>query len=135
MKKILLLILMISFVLSGCESHEVYYYSPKQNDSEIWICEEPYLEMYWAEDKYGGKLIWNEKEYRLVHKRDHGRNIDIYEDIEGVDYSSYEADKHMLFSGIARYSKDKMIITVNVDYKNVFGGEKPTFELIKYIKK
>lgn len=134
MKKILALILMFSFVLSGCESYEVYHYSPKLNDNEIWICEEPYFELYWWEDKSGGKLILGEKEYRLVHKRDHGRNIDIYEDIEGVDYSSYEADKHMLFSGIARYSKDKMIITVNVDYKNIFDGEKPTFELIRHKK-
>ncbi len=125
---------MISFVLSGCESHEMYYYSPKQNDNEIWICEEPYLELYWAEDKYGGKLIWDEKEYNIVHTRDHGRNIDIFEDMGNIDYLSYEFDKYMLFSGIARYSEDKMTITVNVDYKNIFDEEKPTFELHKHKK-
>ena len=131
---IISMMLMISVFLSGCESYEVYHYSPRQNDNEIWICKEPYIELYWTEDKYGGKFTWDEKEYNIVHIRDHGRNIDIYEDIEGVDYSSYKADKYMLFSGIARYSKEKMTITVNVDYKNIFGGEKPTFELVKHKK-
>ena len=134
MKKLLIIILVISFILSGCESYEVYYYSPKQNNDEIWICEEPYLELYWNENKYGGKLILDEREYSIVHIRDHGINIDIYEDIEGVDYSSYKSDKYMLFSGIAKYSKEKMTITVDVDYKNLFDGEKPTFELVKHKK-
>ena len=88
----------------------------------------------WRSNHSEREISWDEKEYNLVHIRDHGINIDIFEDIEAVDYSSYKADKYMLFSGKAEYSKEKMTITVNADYKNLFGGEKPTFELYKHKK-
>jgi hypothetical protein len=41
---------------------------------ELW---KMWIELYWNENKYGGKLILDEREYSIVHIRDHGINIDI----------------------------------------------------------
>ena len=107
---------------------------PERNDNEIWICKEPYLEMYWTENKYGGKLVFDETEYDIVHTQTHGSRIWIYEDDENLDLSHYSKIDYCLFNGKADYGKEKITITVDVDYKNLFDGEKPTFELVKHKK-
>ena len=107
---------------------------PERNDNEIWICKEPYLEMYWTENKYGGKLVFDETKYDIVHTQDAGSSIYFYEDNKNLDLRYDSKRQYRLFRGKADYGKEKMTITVDVDYKNIFGGEKPTFELVKHKK-
>ena len=101
---------------------------------EIWICEEPYLELYWHEDSYGGKLVLGETEYSVVHTQDYGALIWIYEDNENLDLRYESSMEYCLFRGKVDYGKEKMTIIVDVDYQNIFGGEKPIFELVKHKK-
>lgn len=129
---IISMMLIISIFLTSC-SYQAYE-RPDLNGNEIWICEKPYLEMYWTENNYGGKLIVKETTYNIVHFADHGAHIWIYEDDENLDLRYEESEKYCLFRGIANYGKEKMTITVDIDYKNIFGGEKPTFELVKHKK-
>ena len=132
MKRISFLILVITFFLTSCtyQANE----RPERNNNEIWICEEPYLELYWSKNKYGGKLILDETEYSVVHTQDYGALIWIYEDNENLDLRNDSKRQYRFFRGKVDYGKEKMTITVDVDYKNIFGGEKPTFELVKHKK-
>ena len=129
MKRILILILIITLFQTAC-TYQVNE-RPKLNDNEIWICEEPYLELYWTETKYGGKLVVGEKEYNIVHTQDAGPSIYFYEDNKNLDLRYDSKRQYRLFRGKADYGKRKMTITVDIDYKNIFDGEMPTFELIK----
>ena len=54
MKKAVFLILSIIFILSGC-SYQAEY-RPKKNDSEVWICEEPYAEFYWGDERWCSRI-------------------------------------------------------------------------------
>lgn len=132
MKRISFLILVITFFLTSCTYQANK--RPERNNNEIWICEEPYLELYWTENKFGGKLVFDETEYAIVHTQTHGARIWIYEDDENLDLSHYSKLEYCLFNGKADYGKEKMTITVDVDYKNIFGGKKPTFELVKHVR-
>ena len=132
MKKISFLILVITIFLTSCTYQADK--RPEQNDKEIWICEEPYLELYWSKNKYGGKLILDETEYSIIHTQDYGALIWIYEDNENLDLRNDSKRQYRLFRGKVDYGKEKMTITVDVDYKNIFCGEKPTFELVKHKK-
>ena len=132
MKKILFIFLIITIFLTSCTYQA--YERPDVNNDEIWICEEPHFELYWHEDAFGGKLIVDETEYSVVHTATHGARIWIYEEDENLDLSHYSKIEYCLFNGKADYGKEKMTITVDVDYKNIFGGEKPTFELVKHKK-
>ena len=128
-----LVILLFALVLLTSCTYQAYE-RPDKNNDEVWICEEPYFELYWHEDAFGGKLIVDETEYSVVHTQDHGVYIWIYEDNENLDLRYESKMEYCLFRGRVNYGKEKMTITVDVDYKNVFGGEKPTFELIKHSK-
>ncbi len=132
MKKILFLILAITVFLTACtyQAHE----RPDKNNDEAWICKEPYFELYWHEDAFGGKLIVDETEYSVVHAQDHGAFIWIYEDNDNLNLRYESSMEYCLFRGKVNYGKEKMTITVDVDYKNIFGGEKPSFELVKQKK-
>ncbi len=131
MKKAVFLILSIIFILSGC----VYQVKdrPIDNDSEVWICEEPYFELYWGDKgEYRGKICIGENEYSIIHREDYGPGIWIYEYIENVNYSSSEAMEYCLFGGSVVYGKDKLSITVEMDYKNLFDGTYPTLHFTKH---
>jgi len=132
MKKIVFLILVCIFTLTGCTYQGDK--RPDAIDSEVWICEKPYCELYWGGEKaYTGKLCIDETEYNIIHFEDHGPYIYIHEYVEDF-YSLFfeEQMKYCLFRGDVNYGKEKMTITVDVDYKNIFGGENPTMEFIKY---
>lgn len=108
---------------------------PKLSDSEVWISEEPYLELYWdTARKYEGKLIACGTEYSIRHERDYDSKIWIYENVEGFDKLTWEEKtyNHLIFEGDAFYYDDKISLEVSEDYKNIFGGEQPEFELVKY---
>jgi len=131
-KKISFLILVITIFLTSCTYQA--YERPDINNDEVWLCEEPHFELYWHEDAFGGKLIVEEMEYSVVHTATHGASIYIYEDNENLNLRYESSMEYCLFRGKANYGKEKMTITVDVDYKNIFGGEKPTFELVKHKK-
>ena len=131
MKKAVFLILSIIFILSGC----VYqaYDRPKNNDSEVWICKDPYFELYWGDKgEYRGKLCIGEDEYDIIHMEDYGPGIWIYEYVENVNYSSSAAMEYCLFDADANYAGDSFTITVEEDYKNLFDGTYPTLEFKKH---
>jgi len=64
MKKVILLVLFLVIFLNGC------YYQPelrpKPNSPEIWICEEPYAELYWTDDGDSGKIVACGKVYDVA---------------------------------------------------------------------
>ena len=132
MKKIAFIILVFIFTLTGCTYQA--YERPDLNDNEVWICEDPYFELYWGNEKgFTGKLCIDEIEYNIRHVEDHGSYMFIYEYVE--DFHSLFFEEQMefcLFRGDVNYGKEKMTITVDVDYKNIFDGKKPTMEFIKY---
>ena len=134
MKKIVFLILVCIFIstLTGCTYQGDK--RPKRNETEVWICEDPYFELYWSYEKgCVGKLCIDENEYNIIHVADHGASIYIYEYVEDFHSLFFEEQlEFSLFSGKANYGKEKITITVDMDYKNIFGGENPTMEFIKY---
>ena len=132
MKKIVLIILTCIITLTGC----IYqaYDRPDDNNNEVWICEDPYFELYWDDEKaYTGKLCIDENEYNIVHSENYGSSIWIYENNENLNlYLDEEAREFCLFIGDVNYGKEKMTITVDVDYKNIFDVKKTTIEFINY---
>ena len=132
MKKAIISVLVLTVViLSGCTY--MADERPNRSDKEVWICEEPYYaELYWGETKYNGKFCIGDKEYDIKHKQNHGSYIWIFENVENLKTNSGEAFEYCLFLGKVVYGTEKMTITVTEDYKNVFGGELPVMEFVKY---
>lgn len=132
MKKIVFLILVCILTLTGCTYQGDK--RPDYNDTEVWICEDPYFEIYWKSTEGNvGKLCIGDNEYNIVHEEDHGPYMFVREYVENFHSLSFEEQLELyLFRGDVNYGKEKMTITVDVDYKNVFNGKKPTMEFIKY---
>ena len=132
MKKAIYLIISIIFMLSGC-IYQVNY-RPKNNDSEVWICEEPYAEFYWGDKRwYTGKMIIEENEYDIAHIADYGSGVWIYEYVD--NFRSLNDDdrwEYLLFYASANYAGDSFTITIEDDYKNLFDGTYPTLHFTKH---
>ena len=53
MKRVILVITVALMLLTGCLAQGQL--RPNNNDKEVWICENAYMELYWKEDNtYGG---------------------------------------------------------------------------------
>ena len=59
--------------------------------------------------------------------------MDIYEYTKGFyEFTGGEEEDYILFRGKVNYGGDRMTLTVEEDIKNVFDGELPVMELVKY---
>ncbi len=132
MKKIVFLVFACVILFTGC----IYQaeYRPIDNDSEVWICEEPYAEIYWGDKgEYRGKICIGETEHNIIHREDYGAGMWVYEYID--DFSSLYLDdrwEYCLFYADVNYSGDSFTITVEEDYKNLFDGTYPTLHFTKH---
>ena len=130
MKKVILLVLFLVIFLNGC------YYQPelrpKPNSPEIWICEEPYAELYWTDDGDSGKIVACGKVYDVAFYTTAGPQMMVYAK-EGVDVEdNYYDREYLLFRGHTTYKKETAIVRVEEDFKNIFNGELPTYNFKRY---
>ena len=133
MTKNITAVICILLILSGC----VYQADlrPEYNDTEVWICEKPYIELYWSKSNGNiGKILFNGIEYKIYHESDYGVLIWIYtseaENMKNLD----KMKRFCLFKGRVNYGKKSLTIEVEEDYKNIFGGEKPVMKFVKHNK-
>lgn len=133
MKKIVFVMLFSILALAGC----VYQADlrPKPNETDVWICKEPYMEFYWSEESgNSGIIIIDEAEQSIFHESDYGATIWVYTP-EAKDMRNLDEQKEFcLFRGHADYGKEKLIIKVQEDFKNIFNGELPTLNFKRYDK-
>ncbi len=132
MKKTVFLIILIILMLSGC----IYqaYDRPKYNDSEVWICKEPYAEFYWGDERWiTGKMLIGENEYNIIHWEDSGAGMYVYEHVDSFkSLNDDDRTEYCLFYADVNYSGDSFTITVEDDYKNLFEGTYPTLHFTKH---
>ena len=133
MNKTMLTLLCLVLILSGC----VYQAElrPEYNDTDVWVCEKPYIELYWSSTiGNAGKIIIDEIEESIYHESNYGPLIKIYTS-EAKNTNDLQAQKEFIvFKGRVDYGKDNLTIEVQEDFKNIFNGEKPTLEFKRYDK-
>ena len=133
MKKLAFVMIVSMLLLAGC----VYQSDlrPKPRETDVWICEEPYMELYWSkENGNSGRIILDEVEQSIFHEADYGATIWVYTP-EAKDVKTLEEQKEFcIFKGRADYGKQKFTIEVQEDFKNTFGGELPTLNFKRYNK-
>ena len=132
MKRAVFLILACAILLTGCLYQAEY--RPKHNDSEVWICEEPYAEFYWGDERnLSGKICIGDNEYNIIHIADYGPGMWIYEHVDNFkSFNDDDAMEYCLFYADANYSGDSFTITIEDDYKNLFDGTYPTLHFTKH---
>ena len=133
MKKIILILLYLVLVLCGC----VYQAElrPEYNDTDVWVCESPYIELYWSSTiGNAGKITINKIEENIYHESNYGPLIKIYTSEAKNTNDIQEQKEFSVFKGHVNYGKDRLTIEVQEDYKNIFNGEKPTLEFKRYDK-
>ena len=132
MRKSALVVIICVIMLNGC------FYQPelrpRLDDAEVWVCESPYAELYWDENGQNGKIMFGENIYEIVFSTTAGPQIMVY-DKEGKneEENSFNND-HLLFRGHTTYKKETAIVSVEKDFKNIFSGELPTLEFVRYSK-
>ncbi|MBR1969187.1 MAG: hypothetical protein IKA17_02405 [Clostridia bacterium] len=133
MKKIILILLYLVLVLCGC----VYQAElrPEYNDTDVWVCESPYIELYWSSTiGNAGKITINKIEENIYHESNYGPLIKIYTSEAKNTNDIQEQKEFSVFKGHVNYGEDRLTIEVQEDYKNIFNGEKPTLEFKRYDK-
>lgn len=133
MKKTILILLFLIWLLSGC----VYQAElrPEYNDTDVWICENPYTELYWSKSQGNiGVFYYADTQYNITHEETSGPLIWIYtaeaKDMRNLD----EQKEYKLFKGRADYEEKNLTIEIQEDFKNIFNGELPTLEFKRYNK-
>lgn len=135
MKKVILIVTVILLIVTGCTYQAEN--RPKPDENQIWVCKEPYCEMYWLNGSCGGKLIVNDVEYCVKYSADYGNGFRIYEKYDDSDiFYTDEYEKYCLIRGkVQSYDNGRFTMKVKYDYKNLFDGEKPTMTFVRYSKR
>ena len=130
MRKTILIALCMVLFLSGC----VYQpeIRPRLDSPEIWVCEEPYAELYWEKTGQDSKIIVDENVYEIDFRTTAGPQMMVYAK-EGVNENFYNSD-YLLFRGHTTYEKETAVVKVEKDFKNIFNGELPTLKFKRYSK-
>lgn len=132
MKKSIVVIVVCVLLLNGC------FYQPelrpRLDSPEVWVCEEPYAELYWDEIGQNSKMIVAENVYEIVFTTTAGPQMMVY-DKEGKseEENSFNND-YLLFRGHTTYEEKTAIVRVEKDFKNIFSGELPTLKFKRYNK-
>ena len=133
MTKNIAAVICILLIMSGC----VYQADlrPEYNDTDVWICEKPYIELYWNTSAgHTGKIFYDDIPYNIIHEENYGSLIRIYT-TEAESYELFEEKmQYCLFQGRIIYGKKSLTIEVKEDFKNIFGGEKPVMKFVKHNK-
>ncbi len=132
MKRNLLAIVICVILLNGC------YYQPKTrpkpDNNEIWICDNPYAELYWDDNGQYGKIVVSGEIYEVVFFTTAGPQMMVYtKEGKNEEENSLNND-YLLFRGHTTYGKETAIVTVEKDFKNIFNGEFPTLKFKRYSK-
>ena len=133
MKKVVLIVLCLVLFLSAC----VYQgeLRPEYNDKDVWICEEPYIELSWSKsDGHTGVISYDDIQYDIIHEETYGPLIWIYTAEAKPIINTDIPEKFWVLKGHVNYGKDKLEIEVQEDFKNIFNGELPTLEFKRYDK-
>ena len=132
MKKTIIILCLVS-LLSGC----VYQAElrPEYNDTDMWICEKPYIELCWSKsDGHTGVVSNADTQYDIIHEETYGPLIWVYT-AEATPFINTDVpEEYWVFKGHVDYGKDKLEIEVQQDFKNIFNGELPTLEFKRYDK-
>ena len=133
MKKSILILLFLLIFLSGC------FYQPdlrpRLDSPEVWLCDEPYAELYWGKTKLNSKIIIDENVYEIVFTTTAGPQMMVYDKEGKSEEENYYNNDYLLFRGHTTYKEETAIVKVEEDFKNIFNGEKPTLEFKRYDKK
>lgn len=132
MKKTILALLLLACLVSGC----IYQRElrPIRDVEEVWICDDPYAELYWDNIGQHGKIIIDENIYDVVFTTTTGPQIMVYnKEGKNEKENSYNND-YLLFRGHTTYQEEAAIVKVEKDFKNIFNGELPTLEFKRYNK-
>lgn len=131
MKKSILIVLLLICFLSGC----VYQAElrPKYNDTDVWICEEPYIELCWSKSNgQTGLISYADIQYDIMHREDYGSLIWVYTEEAKLLENTDVPEEYWVFKGHVDYGKDKLEIEVREDFKNIFNGELPTLKFKRH---
>ncbi len=133
MKKFVLIVICLTLILSGC----VYQSElrPEYNDTDVWVCEKPYAELYWSKSQgHTGIISYNDAQYNITHEETYGPLIWVYT-TEATPFRNTDVpEEYWIFKGHANYGKDSLSIEIHADYKNIFNGELPTLNFKRYNK-
>ena len=136
MKKILLGSIMCVLILNAC----IYQAEkrPLPRDNEVWVCENPHIELYWDntyENINYGLIEINNTRYEIFHKEGAGSKVFI-QSIDGAEvYNETEKVKeYLLFKSRANYNYDTFTLQVEEDRVNMFDGELPLLKFKCYKK-
>jgi len=133
MKRNILILLSLIFILNGCLYQAEL--RPEYNDTDVWICEKPYIELYWSKSHWNaGVISYDGIQYDITHEENYGSLILIYTAEAKGMRDLDKQQEFLVFKGHADYGKDSLSIEVEKDYKNVFNGELPTLEFKRYKK-
>ena len=132
MKKTILILLFWLIFLSGC------YYQPdlrpRLDSPEIWVCEEPYVILYWDKIDENSKIVVEENVYEIVFRTTAGPQLMVYDKEGKSEEENYYNNEYLLFRGHTTYEEKTAIVRVEKDFKNIFNGELPTLEFKRYDK-
>ena len=132
MKKTILTLLFLLVFLNGC------FYQPKLrprlDSPEVWVCEEPHVELYWGKTKQNSKIIIDENVYEIVFRTTAGPQMMVYYKEGKSEEENYYDSAYLLFRGHTTYKEESAIVQVEEDFKDIFNGEKPTLEFKRYDK-
>ena len=132
MKKTILAILLVMFLVNGC----IYQRElrPRPDNEEVWICESPYAELYWGESEQCSKIIVGDIIHEVIFSTSSGPQLTVFEkgvEKEGKNTIDYD---YCLFRGHTTYEEKTAIVRVEKDFKNIFNGELPTLKFKRYNK-
>ena len=133
MKKTIFILSCLAVLLSGC----VYQADlrPEYNDTDVWVCEKPYIELCWSKsDGHIGVISYDDTQYDIIHEEGYGPLIWIYTDEAAPFINKDVPEEYWFFKGHVNYDKDNLEIEVQQDFKNIFNGELPTLEFKRYDK-
>ena len=133
MKKILILMMLCIFLLTGC----IYQgeFRPEPDAGFIWVCEEPYAEFEcFSKSMDSGKLIYDDVEYSIYYGDSPGSSIYIYSEEILQHPETLDTDEHAILYVKANYHSNGFTLTIIEDIKNIFDGKVTEMEFKKYTK-
>ena len=132
MKKTILSILLVMFFINGC----IYQRElrPRLDNKEIWICENPYVELHWGESEQCSKVIVGDISYEVVFSTTSGTQLSVFEKEMEKEEKNFIDYDYCLFRGHTTYEEKNATVRVEKDFKNIFNGELPTLKFKRYNK-
>lgn len=132
MKKGIVAIIICVVLLNGC------YYQPKlrphTDNGEIWICDNPYSELYWDDIGQYGAIVIDGEEYEVLFTTSAGPQMLVFDKEMMREKESNIDFEYCLFRGHTTYRKGSAVVKVEEDFKNIFNGKLPTFNFKRYNK-